>query len=47
MKISDIRKHGRDGLLMDTDEFLTEAGMRKSVLLPKGTLILTNSATWS
>jgi type I restriction enzyme S subunit len=45
VKISDIRKHGRDGLLMDTDEFLTEAGMRKSVLLPKGTLILTNSAT--
>jgi len=30
---------------MDTDEFLTEAGMRKSVLLPKGTLVLTNSAT--
>jgi type I restriction enzyme, S subunit len=45
VKISDIRKHGRDGLLMDTDEFLTEAGMRKSVLLPKGTLVLTNSAT--
>lgn len=45
VKISDIRKHGRTGLLMDTDEFLTEAGMRKSVLLPKGTLVLTNSAT--
>jgi type I restriction enzyme S subunit len=30
---------------MDTDEFLTEAGMRKSVLLSKGTLVLTNSAT--
>ncbi len=45
VKISDIRKHGQNGLLMDTDEFLTEAGMRKSVLLPKGTLVLTNSAT--
>lgn len=45
VKISDIRKHGQSGLLMDTDEFLTEAGMRKSVLLPKGTLVLTNSAT--
>jgi type I restriction enzyme, S subunit len=45
VKISDIRKHGKNGLLMDTDEFLTEAGMRKSVLLPKGTLVLTNSAT--
>lgn len=45
VKISDIRKHGQNGLLMDTDEFLTEAGMKKSVLLPKGTLVLTNSAT--
>jgi type I restriction enzyme S subunit len=45
VKISDIRKHGQKGLLMDTDEFLTEAGMQKSVLLPKGTLVLTNSAT--
>lgn len=45
VKISDIRKHGQNGLLLDTDEFLTEAGMRKSVLLPKGTLVLTNSAT--
>jgi type I restriction enzyme S subunit len=45
VKISDIRKHGQNGLLMDTDEFLTEAGMHKSVLLPKGTLVLTNSAT--
>jgi type I restriction enzyme S subunit len=45
VKISDIRKHGQNGRLTDTDEFLTEAGMRKSVLLPKGTLVLTNSAT--
>ena len=45
VKISDIRKHGQSGFLTDTDEFLTEAGMRKSVLLPKGTLVLTNSAT--
>jgi type I restriction enzyme S subunit len=45
VKISDIRKHGKRGLLLDTDEFLTEAGMLKSVLLPKGTLVLTNSAT--
>lgn len=45
VKISDIRKHGQNGLLMDTDEFLTESGMKKSVLLPKGTLVLTNSAT--
>jgi type I restriction enzyme S subunit len=45
VKISDIRKHGQNGLLMDTDEFLTDAGMRKSVCLPKGTLVLTNSAT--
>lgn len=45
IKISDIRKHSRDGLLLDTDEFLTEAGKDKSVMLPKGTLVLTNSAT--
>jgi type I restriction enzyme S subunit len=45
VKISDIRKHGENGLLKDTDEFLTEAGMRKYVLLLKGTLVLTNSAT--
>jgi type I restriction enzyme S subunit len=45
IKISDIRKHSKDRVLCDTDEFLTEAGMQKSVLLPKGTLIVTNSAT--
>lgn len=45
IKISDIRKHSKDRVLYDTDEFLTEAGMGKSVLLPKGTLVMTNSAT--
>jgi type I restriction enzyme S subunit len=45
IKISDIRKHSKDRVLFDTDEFLTADGMKKSVLLPKGTLIVTNSAT--
>jgi type I restriction enzyme S subunit len=45
IKISDIRKHSFGRVLYDTDEFLTEAGMQKSVLLPKGTLVMTNSAT--
>jgi type I restriction enzyme, S subunit len=45
IKISDIRKHSKDRTLYDTDEFLTKAGMEKSVLLPKGTLVVTNSAT--
>jgi type I restriction enzyme, S subunit len=45
IKISDIRKHSKDRVLYDTDEFLTKAGMEKSVLLPKGTLVVTNSAT--
>ena len=45
IKISDIRKHSKDRVLYDTDEFLTEAGMEKSVLLPKDTLVVTNSAT--
>lgn len=45
IKISDIKKHSKDKILYDTDEFLTEAGMEKSVLLPKGTLVMTNSAT--
>ncbi len=45
IKISDIRKHSKDRVLCDTDEFLTKAGMEKSVLLPKGTLVVTNSAT--
>ncbi|HOW75035.1 MAG TPA: restriction endonuclease subunit S, partial [Candidatus Competibacteraceae bacterium] len=45
IKISDIRKHSKNRVLYDTDEFLTEAGMQKSVLLSKGTLVVTNSAT--
>jgi type I restriction enzyme S subunit len=45
IKIADIRKHSKDRVLYDTDEFLTQAGMEKSVLLPKGSLIVTNSAT--
>lgn len=45
IKISDIRRHSKDRVLCDTDEFLTKAGMEKSVLLPKGTLVVTNSAT--
>lgn len=45
VKISDIRKFSSDDSLLDTEEFLTEAGKEKSVLLPKGTLVLTNSAT--
>jgi type I restriction enzyme, S subunit len=45
IKISDIRKYSKDRVLYDTDEFLTEAGVQKSVLLPKGTLVVTNSAT--
>ena len=45
IKISDIRKHSKDRVLYDTDEFLTEAGMQKSILLPQGTLVVTNSAT--
>jgi type I restriction enzyme S subunit len=45
VKISDIRKYSKNRVLMDTDEYLTEQGMKKSVYLPKGTLILTNSAT--
>jgi type I restriction enzyme S subunit len=45
IKISDIRKYSKDRVLYDTDEFLTEAGMQRSVLLPKGTLVVTNSAT--
>ena len=45
VKISDIRKYSKGRTLCDTDEFLTEAGMRRSVMLPQGTLIVTNSAT--
>jgi type I restriction enzyme, S subunit len=45
IKISDIRKHSKGRVLCDTDEFLTKAGMEKSVRLPKGTLVVTNSAT--
>ncbi|MBK8222836.1 MAG: restriction endonuclease subunit S [Candidatus Obscuribacter sp.] len=45
VKISDLRKHGSGGLLLDTDEFLTEEGSKHSVLAAKGTLVITNSAT--
>ena len=45
IKISDIRKFSKDGVLYDTEEFLTEEGCKKSIELPKGTLVLTNSAT--
>jgi type I restriction enzyme S subunit len=45
IKISDIRKYSQGIVLTDTDEFLTREGAEKSVLLDKGTLILTNSAT--
>ena len=45
VKISDIRKHGQGKFVHDTDEFLTEAGSLKSVCLPKGTFVVTNSAT--
>ena len=45
VKISDIGKHSVGKVLYDTDEFLTDQGAGKSVFLPKGTLILTNSAT--
>ena len=45
IKISDLRKHSRDDTLLDTDEFLTKEGTEHSVLVSKGALILTNSAT--
>ncbi|HIK06579.1 MAG TPA: restriction endonuclease subunit S [Trichormus sp. M33_DOE_039] len=45
IKISDIRKYSQGIILTDTDEFLTKEGAEKSVILEKGTLILTNSAT--
>ena len=45
IKISDIRKHSDGWFLRDTDEFLTEEGSQKSVVLERGTFILTNSAT--
>lgn len=45
IKISDFRKHGRDGVLHDTGEFLTEQGTKHSVFAPKGSLVLTNSGT--
>lgn len=45
VKISDIRKYSQGIFLENTDEFLTKEGADKSVVLEKGTLILTNSAT--
>jgi type I restriction enzyme S subunit len=45
IKISDIRRHSKERVLLDTEEFLTQEGMENSVLLPKGTLVVTNSAT--
>ncbi|MEH1970467.1 restriction endonuclease subunit S [Nostoc sp.] len=45
VKISDINKYSDGWLLQDTDEFLTEEGSKHSVVLEKGTLVLTNSAT--
>ena len=45
IKISDLRKHGKNNILYGTDEYLTELGSSKSVLVEKGTLIITNSAT--
>ncbi|MBI4005730.1 MAG: restriction endonuclease subunit S, partial [Gammaproteobacteria bacterium] len=45
IKISDIRKYSNGWILNDTDEFLTEEGAKKSVIVEKGTFLLTNSAT--
>ena len=45
IKISDLRKYGKNNILYGTDEYLTELGSSKSVLVEKGTLIITNSAT--
>lgn len=45
IKISDIRKYSEGWVLKDTDEFLTEAGSKKSVYLEAGTFLLSNSAT--
>lgn len=45
VKISDINKYSDGWLLQDTDEFLTKEGSKHSVVLAKGTLVLTNSAT--
>jgi type I restriction enzyme, S subunit len=45
IKISDIRKYS-DGIhLSNTEEYLTEEGVKHSVPVRKGTLVLTNSAT--
>jgi len=45
VKIGDLRLHGRNNVLCDTEEFLTEEGAEMSVLAPRGTLVITNSAT--
>ena len=45
IKIGDIRKHSDGVTLTNTDDFLTEDGVEKSVFVEKGTLLLTNSAT--
>jgi type I restriction enzyme S subunit len=45
VKIGDLRLHGRNNVLCDTEEFLTEEGAEMSVLAPKGTVVITNSAT--
>lgn len=45
IKISDIRKYSNGNILTNTEEFLTKEGAEKSVLLERGTLLLTNSAT--
>ncbi len=41
IKISDIRKHSDGWNLKDTDEFLTPEGAGKSVILKRGTFIVT------
>jgi len=45
LKISDVALHGRDGVVRDTEEFLTDQGALKSRPMSPGDLLLTNSAT--
>ncbi|MCF6192187.1 MAG: restriction endonuclease subunit S [Candidatus Hydrothermae bacterium] len=45
LKISDLSKYRQGMCLYDTEEYLTAEGMRKSVLVSEGTLLLTNSGT--
>ena len=45
IKISDISKYANGFYLMNTDEFLTKEGVKRSLFVRKGTLILTNSGT--